>query len=82
MNSSLFLESQQKPKTKQRCCLVLPDYMHKVKKSMDFLVKKSVAKFAGRCKKFVKLAADINICIVLENKFNLKNLFVKTKVVL
>jgi len=47
---------------------------------MDFFLKKSVAKFSGRSKRFARLAADINICIVLENEFNFKKLFVKTKV--
>ena len=81
MNISLFLESQLKPKPKQKCCLVLPGYMQKAKKSIDFLLKKSAAKFAGRSKKFAKLAADINICNILENKYNFKRLFVKTKVI-
>ena len=49
---------------------------------MDFFLKKSVAKFSGRSKKIAKLAADTNICIVLENEFNFKKLFVKTKVAL
>ena len=51
--------------------------MQKVKKLMDFLVKKSIAKFAGRSKRFAKLAADIDICIVLENEHNLKKLLIK-----
>ena len=78
---SLFLEPQLKPKTKQKCCLVLPGYMQKVKKSMDFMMKKAVVKFAGRSKKFAKLAANTNICIVLENERSFKKLFVKTKIV-
>ena len=41
--------------------------MQKIEKLMDFLLKKSVVKFAGRSKKFAKLAEDINTCIVLEN---------------
>ena len=80
MDLSLFLESQLKPKPKQRCCLVLPGYMQKVKKSMDFMMKKAVVKFAGRSKKFAKLAANTNICTVLENKRIFKKLFVKTKI--
>ena len=59
----------------------LPGYTQKAKKAMDFLLKKTVAKFAGKSTKFAKLATDINICIVLENKRNCKKLFVKTKIV-
>ena len=77
MESSLFPESQLK--TKQRCCLVLPGYMQKVKKSMDFMMKKVIVKFASKSKKFAKLAANTNICIVLENKRSFKKLLVKTK---
>ena len=54
--------------------------MQKAKKDVDFLLKKTVAKFAGRAKKFAKLATDINICIVLENEHNFKKLFVKTQI--
>ena len=49
--------------------------------AMDFLLKKTVAEFTGKSTKFAKLATDINICIVLENKRNCKKLFVKTKIV-
>ena len=78
MSSSHFSEAGQKMKDKH--CLVLLGYMQKVKKLMDFLLKKSIAKFAGRSKKIVKLAADIDICMVLANEHNLKKLLNKTKV--
>ena len=78
MDKSLFSDSQKK--TKQRVCLVLPGYMQKVKKPMDFLLKKSLAKFSSRSKRFARLANDINICIVLENERNLKKLLVRTKI--
>ena len=48
---------------------------------MDFLLKKTVAKFAGESTKFAKLATDINICIVLENIRSCNKLFVQTKIV-
>ena len=52
--------------------------MQKVKKSVDFFKKQSVAKFAIRSKKKnARLASDITICVVLKNKNNLKTLFVK-----
>ena len=60
--------------------MVLPGFMQKVKKSMDFMLKKTVVKFASKSKKFAKLAANTNICIVLENERSFKKLFVKTKV--
>ena len=59
--------------------MVLPGFMQKVKKSMDFLVK-TVVKFASKSKKFAKLAGTYNICIVLENEKSFKKLFVKTKI--
>ena len=68
-------------KMKQRCCLVLPGYMQKMKKSLDFLTKSSIAKFAGRSKNFAKLANSTNISIVFENEKNFKKLFVKTKII-
>ena len=77
MNSSLFSETQ---KPKQRVCLVLPGYMQKVKKSMDFFLKKTLAKFACTSKKIAKLIEDNNICIVLENELNVKKLLVRTKI--
>ena len=54
--------------------------MQKVKKSMDFMLKRTVVKFASKSKKFAKLAANTNICIVLENEQSFKKLFIKTKV--
>ena len=51
-----------------------------MKKSIDFLTKSSIAKFASRSKKFATLADATNISIVFENgKKNFKKLFVKTK---
>ena len=79
MNSSRFSDIQKKPR--QRVCLILPGYMQKVKRSMDFFLKKSIAKFSCRSERFAKLAADVNICIVLETERSLKKLLVKTKVV-
>ena len=75
----IFL-SESSQKSMQRCCLVLPGFMQKVKKSMDFLLKKTVVKFASKFKKIAKLAANYNICIVLENERSFKKLFVKTKI--
>ena len=74
---SLFLTQT---KAKRRCCLVLPGFMQKVKKQMDFFLKKTVIKFASKSKKFADLAANNKICIVLENERSFKKLFVKTKV--
>jgi len=79
MNLSLFSELQ-KTKPKQRLCLVLPGYMQKVKRSMDSHLKKTLAKFSSRSKRFAKLAEEVNICIVLENERNIKKLLVRTKI--
>ena len=74
-----FLEFQPKTKSKQKCCLVLPGYVQKAKKAIDFLLKKTVAKFADRSKKIAKLATDINICFVLENEHNFKSYSLRLK---
>ena len=79
MNLS-FSSELQKTKLKQRVCLVLPGYMQKVKRSMDVYLKKTLAKFASRSKRFAKLAEELNICIVLENERNIKKLLVRTKI--
>ena len=76
MNLSFFSDIQ---KSKQRVCLVQLGYMQKVKKSMDFFVKKTLAKFACKSKKFAKLLEDNNICIVLENDRNIKNCLLEQK---
>ena len=73
-------ESQPKTKSKQKCCLILPGYTQKAKKTMDFLLMKTIAKFAGKSANFATLAIDKNICIVMENERNCKK-FVKTKIV-
>ena len=79
MNLSFFSELQ-KTKPKQRLCLVLPGYMQKVKRSLDRYLKKTLAKFSSRSKRFSKLAEEVNICIVLENERNIKKLLVRTKI--
>ena len=57
--------------------------MKKVKKQMDFFLKKTVIKFASKSKKFANLAANNNICIesfkklfVLKNKSSLNKEFI------
>jgi len=46
---------------------------------MDYHLKKTLAKFSSRSKRFAKLAGEVNICIVLENERNIKKLLVRTK---
>ena len=62
------------PKTKSqlRICLVLPGYMQKLKKSIDFIKKTYIAKIARTSAKFSKLADTDNICIVYSNEHNIK----------
>ena len=80
MNLSFFSELQ-KTKPKQRLCLVLPGYMQKVKRSLDHYLKKTLAKFSSRSKRFAKLAEEFNICIALENERNIKKLLIRTRIV-
>jgi len=54
--------------------------MQKAKRSMDYHLKKCLAKFCSRSKRFAKLAEEVNICIVLENERNIKKLLVRTKI--
>jgi len=77
---SSFADSQ-KARFKKKCCLVLPGYTQKIKKALDNLLKKTIAKFSGKSARFQKLALDTNICIVMENERNFKKLFVKTKII-
>ena len=58
--------------------MVLPGYMQKLKKSIDFLKNKYISKIASRSAKFSKLAETNNICIVYDNEPNFKKLFVRT----
>ena len=44
-------------------------------------MKRVIVKFANNSKKFAKLAANTNICIVLENECSFKKLFIKTEIV-
>ena len=70
----LFVKlSDTQNKLRQRICLILPGYMQKVKRSMDFILTKSIAKFSRRSKRFAKLVADVNICILLKNECSLKS---------
>ena len=64
-----------------RICLLLPGYMQKMKKSIDFLKKKCVAKIARRSRRFGKLADTHNICVVYSNEKSIKKLIVRTKIV-
>ena len=74
--------STQNPKKKAKlsCCLVLPGYKQKLKKSIDFIKKKYITKISKRSAKFSKLADTDNICIVYSNESNLKKLFVRTRI--
>ena len=47
--------------------------MQKLKKSIDFLKKKYAAKIAERSARFRRLADTHNICVVYQNKPNLKS---------
>ena len=76
MNLSFFSDPQKMTNTKQRVCLVLPGNIQKVKKPMDMLFDESLTNFLCKSERFAKLAEDLNICIVLENKHSIKKLLV------
>ena len=61
--------------------MILPGYMQKLKKPIDFLKKIYLAKISKRSKKFCKLANTNNICVVYNNEQNLKKLLVRTKII-
>ena len=73
-------EAAEKTKQKLKICLVLPGYMQKLKKSIDFLKKSYIMKTARRSVRFKRLADTQNICIVYENEPNIKKLIVRTKI--
>ena len=50
-------------------------------KPIDFLTKIYLANISKRSKKFCKLANTNNICVVYNNKQNLKKLLVRTKII-
>ena len=85
-NAIIFLQYEfislfRNPKEAEAESLFGPTQLHaERKKSRDFYLKKSIAKFSCRSKRFAKLANDINICIVLENERSLKKLLVRTRV--
>ena len=73
-------EAAEKTKRKQKICLVLPGYMQKLKKSIDFLKKSYIVKIGSRSARFKRLAETQNICIVYENEPSIKKLIVRTKI--
>ena len=69
-------EERRKPKV----CLVLPGYMQKLKKDINFLKTNCIMKIGNRSTRFKKLADVQNICIVYENEPSLKKLICRTKI--
>ena len=67
-------------KRKRKICLVLPGYMQRLKKPIDLLKKRCVAKIGSRATRFKRLAEAHNICIVYENEPSIKKLIVRTKI--
>ena len=73
-------EEAEQSKRKQKICLVLPGYMQKLKKSIDFLKKSCKQKIGSRSARFKRLADTQNICIVYQNEPSIKKLLVRTKI--
>jgi hypothetical protein len=60
-------EAEEKRKRKRKICLVLPGYMQRLKKPIDFLKKSCISKIGSRAERFKRLADSNNICIVYKN---------------
>ena len=60
--------------------MVLPGYMQKLRKPINYLNKQCMAKIAKRSPRFSRLADANNICVVYNNKPSLKKLFVRIKI--
>ena len=77
----IYVSSEEaEEKRKREICLVLPGYMQRLKKPIDLLKKRCVAKIGSRAARFKRLAEAHNICIVYENEPSIKKLIVRTKI--
>jgi len=77
----IYVSSEEaEEKRKRKICLVLPGYMQRLKKPIDLLKKRCVAKIGSRAARFKRLAEAHNICIVYENEPSIKKLVVRTKI--
>ena len=73
-------EEAEKEKRKKKICLVLPGYMQRLKKPIDYLKKCCAAKIGSRYARFKRLTDSHNICIVYQNEPSIKKLIVRTKI--
>jgi len=73
-------EKAEEEKRKPKVCLVLPGYMQKLTKPINFLKKSCVAKIGSRYARFKRLADARNICIVYQNEPSIKKLICRTKI--
>ena len=77
----IYVSSEEaEEKRKRKICLVLPGYMQRLKKPIDLLKKRCVAKIGSRAARFKRLAEAHNICIVYEYEPSIKKLIVRTKI--
>ena len=77
----IYVSSEEaEEKRKRKICLVLPGYMQRLKKPIDLLKKRCVAKIGSRAARFKRLAEAHNICIDYENEPSIKKLIVRTKI--
>jgi len=67
-------------KEKPKICLVLPGYMQKLKKPINFLKKSCLTKIGSRYARFKRLADKRNICIVYQNEPSIKKLICRTRI--
>ena len=77
----IYVSSEEaEEKRKRKICLVLPGYMQRLKKPIDLLKKRCVAKIGSSATRFKRLADAHNIFIVYENEPSIKKLIVRTKI--
>ena len=69
------------PKTeaKERLCCIFPGSMMEIKPIINKIFKEELATFV-ESSRMKKVFRDINVCAIVKNKKNIKNLVVKTKI--
>ena len=77
---SLQKKKKKQKKKKLKICLVLPGYMQKLKKPINFLKKSCLTKIGSRYARFKRLADKRNICIVYQNEPSIKKLICRTRI--
>ena len=77
----ILSEKAEEERRKPKVCLVLPGYMQKLKKAINFLKINCLTKIGSRSARFKRLTDTRNICVVYENEPSIKKLICRTKIV-